>query len=188
MLVSSAVTQAEVGGIDFIWILLPLIWFVLSGQRREKPQDHKSITESWYTPQDIKTTYSSIEEKATKWREEIKKRKPASVPLKTKLMDITGRRRDFDRFVEKETISPRLYQMSDSTGSIYFELTEVESGGTVVKTTYSPDIKDRMAILKVELPLKIPATPIGIHCPACGKPVLSEFILCPYCGEKLIKE
>jgi uncharacterized OB-fold protein len=45
-----------------------------------------------------------------------------------------------------------------------------------------------MAKLKADLPLRIPATPVGHRCPACGKPVLPEFNVCPYCGEKIIKE
>ena len=78
--------------------------------------------------------------------------------------------------------------MVDRTGPIYFELTDVEGGGTVVKTEYNFSIKSLMARFKAGLPLKIPAAPIGNRCPACGKSVLSEFSLCPYCGEKLIKE
>jgi len=99
-----------------------------------------------------------------------------------------SRGRTEERFVAKEAISPRLYRMNDRSGPIYFELTEVEGGGTVVKTTYNSSIKGRMAKFKAGLPLKIPATPIGNRCPSCGKPVLPEFILCPYCGEKLIRE
>lgn len=189
VLISSAVAQAEGGGLDILWILLiPLMCFMLAGQRGEKSQKPMTTTESWYTIQDIESTYASIEAKATGWREEAKERKSASDSLLSKLRGVLGRRKDVERFVEKETSPPRLYRMTDSTGPIYFELTEVVGGGTVVKTTYSPDIKVKMAKFKVELPLKIPATPIGIRCPACGKPVLSEFSLCPYCGEKLIKE
>ena len=190
MVLISAVAQAEGGGIDIIWIvlLIPLIYFMLAGQRGERPPEPRAITESWYTIQDIETTYASIEAKATEWRKEAKERKSNSDSLVLKLRNFLGRREDVERFIEKETNSPRLYQMDDPTGPIYFELTEVENGGTVVKTMYSPDIKIQMAKFKVDLPLKIPASPIGLHCPTCGKPILSEFILCPYCGEKLIKE
>jgi len=58
----------------------------------------------------------------------------------------------------------------------------------VVKATYNSALKGRVAKLKAVLPLKIPATPVGLNCPSCGKPVLREFNLCPYCGSKLIKE
>lgn len=189
VLISSAVAQAEGGGIDILWILIvPLIIFMMIGQRGEKKQEPKTTTESWYTIQDINTAYASIEAKATEWRKKAEERKNASNSLVSKLKGALGGRKDVERFVEKEANPPRLYRMDDSTGPIYFELTEVESGGTVVKTMYNSEIKIKMAKFKVELPLKIPATPIGLHCPTCGKPVLSEFRLCPYCGEKLINE
>jgi len=105
----------------------------------------------------------------------------------SKLMGIFRRGQDEERFIVKETNPPRLYKIVDISGSIFFELTEVEGGGTVVKATYPSSVKSRMARFKARLPLKIPAAPIGDRCPSCGKPVLPEFILCPYCGEKLIK-
>ena len=89
---------------------------------------------------------------------------------------------------EKEKTPPRLISLSDATGPVYFEFTEVEGGGTVVKATYGSALKGRVAKLKATLPLKVPATPIGLSCPSCGKPVLKEFNLCPYCGTELIKE
>jgi len=84
-------------------------------------------------------------------------------------------------------MSPRLFRLTDAVaGPVYFELTEVEGGGTVVKATYSSSIKRQVAEFKARSPLKIPAVPIGKRCPACGKAVLPEFVLCPYCGEKLM--
>ena len=188
MLISSAVAQAEGGGIDWIWIIALIIFFMMAGRRDEKTVDSRTISESWYTIQDIKSTYASIESKATEWRKYAKERKSTSDSLMSKLKGVFIKNRSVERYVEKETKPPRLYRMNDSTGPIYFELTEVEGGGTVVKTMYSPDIKIQMAKFKVELPLKIPAMPIGLHCQTCGKPILSEFVLCPYCGEKLINE
>jgi hypothetical protein len=78
--------------------------------------------------------------------------------------------------------------MEDTTGPIFFELTPVEGGGTVVRTMYNYAIKARIARFRADQPAKIPATPIGLNCPSCGKPVLQEFVVCPYCTEKLIKE
>lgn len=187
LLILSAVAQANDGGIDFLWILLPLVLLMLTRQRGESSQESRTTTESWYTIQDIETIYAAIEAKSTEWRDEANERKSTSVSLISKLKDVLGGEKNVERFLEKETNPPRLYQMEDSTGPIYFELTEVESGGTVVKTMYNSEIKSQMAKFKVDLPLKIPATPIGLHCPTCGKPVLSEFSLCPYCGEELIK-
>ena len=73
--------------------------------------------------------------------------------------------------------------MLDRTGPIYFEFTEVEGGGTVVKATYNSNIKARVTRFKAKQPLRIPAVPIGGRCPACGMATLPEFKLCPYCGE-----
>jgi len=188
VLISSAVSQAEGVGIDLLWIFILLILFMMMRQRGERTQEPRTTTESWYTIQDINTAYIAIEAKATEWRKKAEERKTTSNSLVSKLKGALGERKDVERFVEKEATPPRLYRMDDFTGPIYFELTEVDGGGTVVKTTYSPDIKVRMAKFKVDLPLKIPATPIGLHCSTCGKPILSEFSLCPYCGEKLIKE
>ena len=106
----------------------------------------------------------------------------------SRLRGAFGGGREEERFLVEESISPRLYRLVDTSGPIYFELTEVEGGGTVVKTTYNSSIKSRMAKFKAGLPLKIPAAPVGNRCPTCDKPVLPEFNLCPYCGEKLIKE
>jgi len=114
--------------------------------------------------------------------------KEASRGIASILSRVLRGRQSAERFVEKENTPPRLLSLTDSSGSIYFEFTEVEGGGTVVKATYARSIKGRVAKLKTELPLKIPATPVGLKCPSCGKPVLREFNMCPYCGSELIKE
>lgn len=93
------------------------------------------------------------------------------------------------RFVPEEEIFPRFLKVNDTVaGLAYFEFTEVEDGGTIVKATYSPLIKTRIARFKAHSPLKIPGGPIGYSCPSCGKVVLNRFILCPYCGQKLISQ
>jgi len=71
-------------------------------------------------------------------------------------------------------------------GTLYFELIEVEEGGTTVKASYGSGAKNRIVDFKARSPLKIPRVPIGNNCPSCGKAVLREFTLCPYCGQKLI--
>ncbi|MFB0557892.1 MAG: zinc ribbon domain-containing protein [Candidatus Bathyarchaeia archaeon] len=180
------------GALDnIIWILLPLLCCIMSMSQRggDRQPSRETATESWYTIQDMEATFSEIEEETAEWRRQAEERRQeTSGSITSKLRGVLGGRRDEERYVVKETTPPRLYRMDDSTGPIFFELTEVEGGGTVVKTTYSQAIKSRMAKLKARLPLKIPATPIGKRCPACGKPVLPEFSLCPYCGEKLMTE
>lgn len=127
-----------------------------------------------------------IEEKTAKWWKEVEGKKELTRSFLSVFKGEVGGVKD--RFVVKEVVPPRLYRLTDQSNPIYFELTEVENGGTVVKVTYNSDVKERIAKFKAELPLKIPAIPIGKQCSACGKPVLSEFVMCPYCGEKLIKE
>lgn len=190
MLISSMVAQEGGGGLDLIWWILPVLCCMLaSQQQRERAPTHDTVTENWYTVQDVEAAYEAVVERAAEWREEAFAAKPTSEPLMSKVSKaLRGGGRDVERFVEGDAKPPRLYRMRDRTGPIYFELTEVEGGGTVVKATYNPMIKVRMAKLKADLPLRIPATPVGHRCPACGKPVLPEFNVCPYCGEKIIKE
>lgn len=192
MFIEALVNQEATGFFDIIWIILPLLLcFMLLGRGRggggKGDSAHETVSESWYTPQDNETTYKTIEAAVTDWRKEAEEKREASKGVLSSLRGVLGGGKPEGRFVVKETIPPRLYRMSDPTGPIYFELTEVEGGGTVVKTTFSSGVRSKMAKFKASLPLKIPAAPIGNRCPACGKPVLPEFNLCPYCGEKIIK-
>jgi hypothetical protein len=157
------------------------------GQRGEKPQEAGREGESFYTTQEIGEAYEKIDETVTHWRLEAKE-KPEREGLMASFRKILGGGPPAERFVEKERAVPRLISLSDSTGPIYFEFTEVQDGGTVIKATYSPALKGRIANLKAELPLKIPSTPIGLKCPSCGKSVLKEFSYCPYCATELVKE
>jgi hypothetical protein len=158
---------------------------LMASGRSEQKEVPKSEAESWYTTQNIEETYTSIENETAEWRKKAQESRERSGSFLSRLIGRTTKVEE--RFVVQETISPRLLRLSDKTaGPIYFELTEVEGGGTVVKATYSSSIRRQIAEFKARSPLKIPAVPIGNRCPACGKPVLPEFILCPYCGEKLL--
>lgn len=189
-MISPFVNQGEGGGFDIFWIILPLLCCVMAmaQSRGEKKPERGTMTESWFTTQNIEITYQSIEEETAEWRREAEERKEEPTSFTSKLMGAFSRGKAVERFVVIEELPSRLYRLTDSTGPIYFELTEVEGGGTVVKATYNSSIKGRMAKFKAGLPLKIPAAPIGNRCPSCGKSVLPEFILCPYCGEKLMRE
>lgn len=196
MWTSSLVNQDTSGLENILWLVLPIVCCALlmttqrgggGGGSRSEPREE---VESWYTVQDIDSTYKSIQEKTSEWKKESEQVKdpPKGIGARLKGIASGGGGAPQERFVVKEAVEPKLYRLDDRSGPIFFELTPVEAGGTVVKTTYGSTIKARMAKFKTELPLRIPATPIGNHCPSCGKPVLSEFVLCPYCGEKLIKE
>lgn len=148
----------------------------------------ESVTETWYTIMNLEEAYKAIENVTSEWRREAEERmKEGEGSLSSRFRRALGGGRAEARFVVKEAIPPRLFRMDDSSGPIYFELTEVEGGGTVVKATYDTSLKGRIAKFKATQPLKIPAPPISDRCPTCGKPVLKEFNLCPYCGEKLIR-
>jgi len=192
MFIEALVNQEGTGGLDIFWILIPLLCCVMlmtqgrggGGKGGTTPE---TVSESWYTVQDIETTFKTIEATVAEWRKEAEEKREMSSGILSGLKGVFGGGKPEDRFVVKETIPPRLYRMSDPTGPIYFELTEVVGGGAVVKATFNSQLKSKTAKFKASLPLKIPAAPIGNRCPACGKPVLSEFNLCPYCGEKIIK-
>ena len=177
-------------GEDILTWLLPIVCCVLvmmmTSGRSEKREEPMREAESWYTTQNIEETYASIENETAEWRKKAQETGERSGSFLSRLRG--GRTpKPEERFIVQETIAPRLFRLTDAiAGPVYFELTEVEGGGTVVKATYNSSIKRQMAEFKARSPLKIPAAPIGNRCPSCGKPVLPEFILCPYCGEKLM--
>jgi len=191
MFIASLINQEATGSWDYFWILIPLLCCVIFAQGRRGDGGggiaKETVSESWYTVEGIETMFKTIEGTVAEWRKEAEGKTDASGGALSSLRGMLGGGKPEDRFVEKETIFPRLYRLSDPTGPIYFELTEVIGGGTVVKATFGSDLRSKMARFKASLPLKIPATPVGNRCPACGKPLLPEFNLCPYCGEKIIK-
>lgn len=190
MIIPPFVGQEGGGGIDIVTLLLPLaICLMCMGQSQGTVSPSSTETESWYTPQGIDDAYAALVAQAEEWRRKAQEAASArSGSIVSRLRGLLGGRRNEPNFVVKEEISPRLYRMDDSTGPVIFEFTPVEQGGTVVKATYESGLKTRVARFKAGQPLKIPAIPVSKECQACGKPVLSDFVVCPYCGEKLIKE
>lgn len=189
-MILSLISQEGGGGLDLIWWILPVLCcFLAMGQRgEEKPRESEKERENFYTTLNIDEVYESVEERAAQWRQEAKEKGEERGGIVSTVRKLLGGGPPPDRFTERDKQPPRLYSLNDSTGAVYFEFTEVEGGGTVVKATYSPVLKGRVSKLKADLPLKIPAPPVGLKCPSCGKPVHEEFNLCPYCGTQLIKE
>jgi len=168
-------------------LLLPLLCCALTmGQKGNSQKESGTESESFYTIQSIHESYEKIGKEIEQWRITAQEKKPEGL-ISGLMRRLRGGAKE-ERFVETEKNPPRLISLSDISGPMFFEFTEVEGGGTVVKVTYSSDLKGRVARLKAVLPLKIPVAPIGLNCSSCGKPVLKEFNLCPYCGSKLIKE
>lgn len=187
---SSSLVGQGTNYFDLFLIALPFIalYFYFTMGRGEKLPEGETVIDLWYTPQGIEETYEAALGVIEEWREEEATSESESSGQLPGLLRGLVRRRSEPRFVEREKDPPRLYRMLDRTGPIYFEFTEVEGGGTVVKATYNSNIKARVTRFKAKQPLRIPSVPIGGRCPACGKATLPEFNLCPYCGETLIKE
>lgn len=187
----------EGGGLDLLFWVLPVLVCVmcaLQSRGARGPQGARGaqgsmVTESWYTSQDIEAAFEAVVEEAAGWRMEAEETASSmSDSMSSRLVRALGGARDVMRFVVEEELAPRLYIMADVTGPIYFELTEVEGEGTVVKATFGFGIKSKIAEFKAKQPLKIPSIPVGTRCPTCGKPAFPEFSLCPFCGETLLKE
>ena len=179
------------GTLDWLtWLLPILVCVICMGQSQgERGPPSNTETDSWYTPYGIEEAYAAIVAEAAEWRKkEAEEASASSESIFSRLSGALGGRRGQERFEVREEIAPRLYRMADRSGAIYFELTEVDEGGAVVKATYDSTIKARITRFKANQPLKIPATPVSKRCQTCGKPVLPEFSVCPYCGEKLIEE
>jgi hypothetical protein len=188
-MILSLIAQEASGGFDYMWLLLPLLCCALTmGGQRGGKSSQESVPESdaFYTAQNIQESYERIGVEIEQWRLAAQEKKPEGL-VSNVVRRLRGEGKQ-ERFVEKERSPPRLISLTDVSGPIFFELTEVEGGGTVIKATYSSDLKARFAKLKAALPLKIPVSPIAFNCPTCSKSVLKDFNLCPYCGSKLIKE
>ena len=174
---------------DIVSWILPIICCLaipLLQSRGGGSQPVVSTRESdlWYTTQNIDEVYEIIGKEIEGWRVKAAEEKARQKSFIENLKSI-GRKKG-ERFILEKEVSPRLYTLSDPVvGIINFELTEVEAGGTTVKASYGPIAKSRILDFKARSPLKIPVVPIGNNCPSCGKAVLREFLMCPYCGQQL---
>lgn len=178
------------GEIDLLSTLLPIICCVImipllsrsgGGQSAQAPTKESDI---WFTTQNIDEAYETINREVDSWRT---KADEEDAKPKSFLSRLTGGGKKGPRYVIKESIAPRLNTIGDPVvGTIYFELIPVEEGGTTVKASFSSAVKKQIVEFKARSPLKIPRVPIGNNCPSCGKAVLQEFTLCPYCGQQLV--
>jgi hypothetical protein len=184
------IAETNGGEIDLLSTLLPIICCVImipllsrsgGGQPSQAPTRESDI---WYTTQNIDEAYETINNEVDSWRTKAQEEdaKPRSF-----ISRLTGGKTKGPRYVVKESMAPRLLTIGDPRmGTIYFELITVEEGGTTVKASFGSAVKNQIVEFKARSPLAIPRVPIGNNCPSCGKSVLREFTLCPYCGQKLI--
>ena len=158
-----------------ICCLLPMILRGF-GQR---PAAGVEEVDVWTTPQKIREVFESIGREVEVWRREAMARARASKPL----LPFMGRG-NIERFEVLQSIPPRLLRVYDpNEGEMVFELTEIKDDGTSVKVTYNPAAKPRVQTFRAKFPAEV--FPEWKTCSGCGKPVVSDFNLCPYCGEKL---
>ncbi|MGB9740150.1 MAG: hypothetical protein ACP5IM_01355 [Candidatus Bathyarchaeia archaeon] len=79
-----------------------------------------------------------------------------------------------------EANNETLLQVRDIIYNIRTEVKEIESLKDLVEKVKAEIGTLKREIKKVEEKVKFP-----ILCPACGKPLLPEFKMCPYCGEQI---
>lgn len=136
-----------------------------------------SENDSWYVTYGIQEAYDTIVKEAEAWKEKAASRKKGMFSF------LSGRKPS--PFVVEKEVSPRLYRLRDSdVGEISFELTELEGGGTSIKSTYDRNARSLIQDLRARMPGRIPASGPKV-CPSCGKEMLPDFTTCPYCGTKL---
>jgi hypothetical protein len=159
--------------IIFIPVLLCLVLSVLQRGGGRRPSGPLDIEVS-FVKENIEETYQKIIGLTEEWKKE-EPVKPTGVPI------FGGTRRPTGfRIVEE--VDPRLLKMESRVeGQVSFELTEVQGGGTSLKTMFSPQARSRVQMLKTQLPLTV----TGLKtCQSCSKMLLTEFSHCPYCGQK----
>ncbi|MBS7658798.1 MAG: zinc ribbon domain-containing protein [Candidatus Bathyarchaeia archaeon] len=163
-------------------LLLPLLlccMLPLITRLFQKPVSSSLVnmeTDVWFTSYAINEAFEAVKNHVLLWRNEEVKSSSRFSLFKNKPQS--------ERFVTSESIPPRLIKFFDPIeGSVTFEFTETEPGGTVIKVSYHPILKDKIQKMRANFPLKIPFA-AGLPCSACGKPILPDFKVCPFCGEK----
>ena len=135
-------------------------------------------TDVWFTSYGINEAFEAVKNHVFSWRNDVEV-KPSS------RFSLFKNKTPPERFTTSESIPPRLIKFSDPIeGNVTFEFTETEPGGTAIRVSYYPILRDKIQKMRASFPLKIPFA-AGLPCPACGKPVFPDFKVCPFCGEKI---
>lgn len=178
-------TFLQADGSSLLMILPLLICCLLPILMRsfQKPSQQSAVrTEEdvWFTSLGINKAFEKVETQVSRWKDE----KPSMPKSRTKF-SLFGGKPPPKRFTISESIAPRLLKINDPIeGSVSFEFTETEVGGTAIRISYYPLLQDRIQKMRTSFPLKIPFA-AGTPCEACGKPILPEFNICPYCSHKI---
>lgn len=167
---------------DMLTTLLPMmLCCMLPTLFRQPSQAAQEASESdfWYVGDGTKEAYDTIVKEVDGWRENAEEKR-------SKGMFSSLRRKKQTSFGVDQAIPPRLYRVKDpERGEISFELTEVDEGGTSIKSTYDSRARVLIQNFKAKMPVKIPASTAPKVCPSCGKTMMPEFKTCPFCGTKL---
>jgi hypothetical protein len=131
----------------------------------------------WFTTYKSDEAFELVKKEVDNWRQQsLESMKPSRFSL---------RKIPKERFTVTQSLPPRLYRLSDPLeGEVAFEFTETEIGGTSIRVNFQSPARARVQTFRASLPIKQPFA-AGKPCTACGKPVLPDFVACPYCGQKL---
>lgn len=166
---------------SIITLILPLLLCcMLPTLFRGQSPKGTNETDSWFVSTSIQDAYDAVVRETDEWRNQVVVKKPSAI---SSLFPRGVKKQD--PFSIDQAVPPRLYRVKDrDRGEISFELTEVEGGGTSIKSVYDSSARVLIQNFKAKLPAMIPFTAPKV-CPSCGKDVMPEFKACPYCGTKL---
>ena len=176
------------GSTDLLSMLLPvmLCCVLLSLFQRGggQPETPRAEFDSWYVNTGIQEAYDAIVKEIDNWRENAITRKKSRFSFFSRKKPMV--------FVVTSSVPPRLIRISDEKmGQITFELTDTDGYDTAVKATYDSTARTLIQDFKVTMPIKTalptqaPSQPSPKLCPSCGKEMLSEYKVCPFCETKL---
>jgi hypothetical protein len=175
--------QEPQSNLQMLLLLIPLIlccmmpMLMRRGQGAAAPSGSAGESDVWFTSYKPDEAYELVKKEVENWRQQsVQTTKPARFSL---------RKIPKERFSVSQSLPPRLYRLSDPLeGEVAFEFTEMEVGGTAVRVNFQPPARARVQTFRASLPIKLPFA-AGTPCSACGRPVLPDFVTCPYCGQKL---
>lgn len=187
-MLSILIQDATGGTTDILTLLLPLMLccmlpslFQRGGGSQQEPQ--KAEFDSWYISSGIQGAYDTVVKEVDGWREN-------SLSRKKSMFSFLSRKKP-KNFVVTNTVAPRLLRVNDDkVGPITFELTDMDGGNTSIKATYDAAARTLIQNFKAKIPIKVAlSTPVSVAapkvCPSCGKEMLSDYKVCPFCETKL---
>jgi hypothetical protein len=183
MLPVTTLQAAPGGNLQMLLLIIPLLlccmmpMLMKRGQRGAAGPTTSGESDVWFTSYKPDEAFELVKKEVENWRtQSIETTKPSRFSL---------RKVPKERFTVTQSLPPRLYRLSDPLeGETSFEFTETEERGTSIRVNYQLPARARVQMFRASLPIKQPFV-AGKPCTGCGKPVLPDFVTCPYCGQKL---